>query len=190
RRACVYPLETLSAGYFGGTPKGVRASMRRWVSALLGSRWTRAALALGLAGGCAAAVAATQDAPAGGGLLGVRFGGDSHETRMVFDLDRTVTAKVAEAELPGKLTLTLTGAGAARALQGEGQGLIKGWRVVNQAGGAKVSIDLAAAAQVRRRFLLPPADGVTHYRYVVDLAALEAATPAQVALAQPAVSPT
>jgi N-acetylmuramoyl-L-alanine amidase len=32
-------------------------------------------------------------------------------------------------------------------------------------------MDLAADAQVKRRFLLPPADGIDHYRYVVDVVA-------------------
>jgi N-acetylmuramoyl-L-alanine amidase len=42
-------------------------------------------------------------------------------------------------------------------------------------------MDLAPGAHVRRRFLLPPADGIDHYRYVVDIA--PGAAPAPVKLA-------
>jgi N-acetylmuramoyl-L-alanine amidase len=45
--------------------------------------------------------------------------------------------------------------------------------------GARLKVDLAADATIKRRFLLPPADGVKNYRYVIDLAAkAPAATPA------------
>jgi N-acetylmuramoyl-L-alanine amidase len=37
--------------------------------------------------------------------------------------------------------------------------------------GTRIRIDLAADGRIKRRFLLPPADGVTHYRYVIDVAA-------------------
>ncbi len=36
-------------------------------------------------------------------------------------------------------------------------------------------LDLARGAEIERRFLLPPGDGVDHYRYVIDLKATGAA---------------
>jgi N-acetylmuramoyl-L-alanine amidase len=48
-------------------------------------------------------------------------------------------------------------------------------------------MDLAGDAKVKRRFLLPPADGVTSYRYVIDLAAAPgAAAPGAVMASAPA----
>jgi len=38
-------------------------------------------------------------------------------------------------------------------------------------GGARLQMDLAGDAKLKRRFLLPPADGVANYRYVIDVAA-------------------
>jgi N-acetylmuramoyl-L-alanine amidase len=59
--------------------------------------------------------------------------------------------------------------------------LVKAWVVDDAAGGARLRIDLADDAVIKRRFLLPPADGVANYRYVIDLASTGpvAARPAQ-----------
>src|SRR5438876_11093285 len=140
---------------------------RRWLGALWAmggvvrgfwaSRWVRALLALLFAGGCAAAVAATQDPARLGGILKVRFGGTHSETRIVVDLDRSTSAKVA-AEAPDRIIVSLANVGAAGVLQGRGQGLVSAWTVENRTGGARLSLALAANAKVTRRFLLPPAD--------------------------------
>jgi len=43
---------------------------------------------------------------------------------------------------------------------------------VTGAGAAsRVELDLATSAEIERRFLLPPGDGVPHFRYVIDLKA-------------------
>jgi N-acetylmuramoyl-L-alanine amidase len=60
-------------------------------------------------------------------------------------------------------------------LQGAGQGLVKRWLIDEAAGGARLRLDLAGKAEVRRRFLLPPGDGATAYRYVIDLKAVDSA---------------
>ena len=47
------------------------------------------------------------------------------------------------------------------------------------------TLDLARHATIERRFLLPPADGVTAYRYVIDIAASDAKPhPAAIQLSQ------
>jgi len=116
-----------------------------------------------------AAVAASHAATVTAGLLRVRLGGDSAQTRIVVDLDHAVTGKVVADGLDDRrMTLVLQGATADEA-QGAGQGLVKAWVVDQSAAGARLRIDLAADAVVKRRFLLPPADGVEHYRYVIDL---------------------
>jgi len=153
--------------------------MRTAIAGALRSRWTRALLALALVGGCAAAFAATQAPPMLSGILKVRFGGTQSETRIVVDLDRAVSAKVADAQ-GRRIDVTLPNVGASGVVQGRGQGLVKAWMLENHASGAKLSLDLAGDAEVRRRFLLPPADGVSNYRYVIDIAAKAPARPAQV----------
>ncbi|WP_245620124.1 N-acetylmuramoyl-L-alanine amidase family protein [Phenylobacterium immobile] len=103
-------------------------------------------------------------------VLRVRVGGDQAQTRIVLDLDRSVVAKLsADGYSDQRLVLSLPGARAADGLQGGRQGLVKAWLIDHPSSGARLQIDLAAGATVARRFLLPPADGVEHYRYVVDL---------------------
>jgi len=50
-------------------------------------------------------------------------------------------------------------------------GLVRGWRIENANGGARLVLDLSQRAEIKRRFLLAPADGVANYRYVIDIAA-------------------
>lgn len=149
-----------------------------------------AAIATLLVGAAAAAFAANEAASTSGGLLRVRFGGDQAETRIVLDLDRSISARVINDDAsPTRLVVALPNVGAKGVLQGRGQGLVKAWTVNNGGGGARLALDVAAGAQVKRRFLLPPGDGVTNYRYVIDIAAgapAPADTPAKAA--RPAAS--
>lgn len=149
-----------------------------------------AAFAFLLAGGAAAAFASSEASSSSGAVLRVRFGGDGAETRIVVDLDRSISAKVArDDDAPSRLVVTLPNVSAKGVLQGKGQGLVKAWTVDNGGGGARLALEVAPGAQVKRRFLLPPGDGVTNYRYVIDVAsgaaAAPAATPAKAPKAQP-----
>jgi N-acetylmuramoyl-L-alanine amidase len=117
------------------------------------------------------AVAASHAASPGSGVLGVRLGGDAAETRLVIDLDRGATARVSQDGANGRVVLSLPGVDARADLQGAGRGLIRAWMVDGSGGGARLQIDLNGQASIKRRFLLPPADGVSHYRYVIDIAA-------------------
>ncbi len=117
-----------------------------------------------------AAVAVSHAAPVAASLLKVRLGGDAAQTRIVVDLDHAATGKVlADGAADRRVVLVLEGASTGGA-QGAGAGLVKAWVADQAAGGARLRIDLAADARIKRRFLLPPADGVDHYRYVVDIA--------------------
>jgi N-acetylmuramoyl-L-alanine amidase len=124
-----------------------------------------AAVALGLA-----AVAASHAGAAAVGLMKVRLGGDAQQTRIVMDLDQAATGKLISDGADGRAILVLNGASATSELQGAGQGLVKSWLVDQTSGGARLQMDLAPGTHVKRRFLLPPADGIDHYRYVVDVA--------------------
>ncbi|HEX3366574.1 N-acetylmuramoyl-L-alanine amidase [Phenylobacterium sp.] len=124
-----------------------------------------AAVAVGLAG-----AVASHAAGAVGGLLKVRLGGDSQQTRLVMDIDQAASARlVADGADDGHVVLVLPTISAAGGLQGLGQGLVKAWSVDQTSGGARLQLDLAPDARIKGRFLLPPADGVDHYRYVVDV---------------------
>lgn len=131
---------------------------------------------------CLAVVAGAQAAGAGADVLKVRLGGDLTETRIVIDLNRSATGKVAaDGADDRRVVLNLPGVSVEGGLQGGGLGLVKAWVVDDGPGGARLRLDLAADATIKRRFLLPPADGVSNYRYVVDLAAK---APARVQVAQ------
>jgi N-acetylmuramoyl-L-alanine amidase len=132
----------------------------------------RAAAACAVVLAAFAAFAASHAASAANGLLKVRTGGDQTQTRIVIDLDRAANPKLLSdgsadrrvvVMLPG---VTTTGDG----LQGAGRGLVKTWMVDQTNSGARLQMDLSADAKVKRRFLLPPADGIDHYRYVLDVA--------------------
>jgi N-acetylmuramoyl-L-alanine amidase len=111
------------------------------------------------------------------GLLKVRLGGDQSETRVVLDLDRSVTGKLVEDGADGKVVVSLPRIDTATDLQGGGQGLVRRWNVERGPTSVKLHLDLARNAEVRRRFLLPPGDGVKTYRYVIDLKATAGAAP-------------
>ncbi len=144
--------------------------MRVGVQSLLRNRGRVAmAAALAAAVGLAGAVA-SHAAGAVGGLLKVRLGGDAQQTRLVMDLDQAASAKlVSDGASDGHAVLVLPSVSAAGGLQGTGQGLVKAWAIDQTSGGARLQLDLAPDARIKGRFLLPPADGIDHYRYVVDV---------------------
>ncbi len=107
-----------------------------------------------------------------GEVLRVRFGGDAEHTRVVLDLDRTSRGQVIQAGDDGRVVVSLSGVSpTSRGLTGAGTGLVRGWRVTGAGAAARVELDLATSAEIERRFLLPPGDGINHFRYVIDLKA-------------------
>ena len=115
-----------------------------------------------------------------GEVLRVRFGGDAEHTRVVLDLDRTSRGQVIQSGDDGRVIVSLAGvAPASRGLTGAGTGLVRGWRVTGAGAAARVELDLATSAEIERRFLLPPGDGIAHFRYVIDLKATGRAPTAQ-----------
>ncbi len=112
----------------------------------------------------------------GGGadVLRLRFGGDAERTRIVVDLAGQARGQVVESGAGGQVVLTLSGVSPRGAMDGEGRGLVRRWRVSDAGSASRLELDLAGAAEIERRFLLPPGDGVNHYRYVIDVKALGA----------------
>ncbi|WP_372786136.1 N-acetylmuramoyl-L-alanine amidase [Phenylobacterium sp.] len=127
-----------------------------------------AAVAVGLT----AVFAVSHAAASVAGLLKVRVGGDAQQTRIVMDIDQAASGQlVSDGLADGHAVLILPTVSAQGGLQGSGQGLVKTWAIQQTPGGARLQLDLAADARVKARFLLPPADGIDHYRYVVDVIA-------------------
>ena len=134
----------------------------------------------GLAGLLAAVLALACAGPAAAkdGVLSVRFGGDQSETRVVIELDKAAKGRLIDSGDGSRvLTLALADVGAAADLQGHGQGLVAAWTAEKSMGDARLRLQLTRPVQVKRRFLLPPSEGVSVYRYVIDLQSLAAAPP-------------
>lgn len=133
-------------------------------------------LALGLA-----AAAATRES-SGSGVLRVRTGGDSDTTRVVIEMDQATSGRLLTDGDDGdrRVVMAFPKLDVDGDLTGKGQGLVKDWAVDEAAGSARLRLTLSNDAQVERRFLLPPAEGVNVYRYVLDLKR-KGAGPAQTA---------
>jgi N-acetylmuramoyl-L-alanine amidase len=153
--------------------------MRRVLIGLARTGWLRAILIVGGLTVAGVAVATAQGPAPAAGVQKVRFGGDRNETRVVIDLDRAAVGKlVADGSLDQRIVIGLPNGSVAGDLQGAGQGLVKRWVIDEAGGGARLRLDLAGKAEVRRRFLLPPGDGALAYRYVIDLKAIDDASAA------------
>ncbi|MFO1012501.1 MAG: N-acetylmuramoyl-L-alanine amidase [Caulobacteraceae bacterium] len=138
----------------------------------LGGNWTRIAAAAIFAGVMAAIFWVSGGSAAGINLVRVRFGGDLTETRVVLDLDRSVSGRVtADGAADNMIVVSLPNIEATSDLNGRGQGLVRAWAIDQAGGAARLRLELSGAATIKRRFLLPPADGVSNYRYVIDIAA-------------------
>ncbi len=158
--------------------KAWEKGMRARVISSVGSLWGRlgGALAAGLCLIAAAASHGATTAAAGDSVVNVRLGGDRQETRIVVELGHSAKGRVIADGSDGReMVLGLSDVSAQGGLEGAGHGLVSAWKVEGGAMGTTLHLQLARAAQVRRRFLLPPADGVTVYRYVIDIAAADAA---------------
>jgi len=144
----------------------------RGVAGKVGKRWTAALIAGGLIVVGLGAGAFAQASGMAAGILKVRLGGDTAETRLVIDLDRGVSGKlISDGAVDNTVIVAFPKVGIDGDLKGAGQGVVRRWTVNSQGGAARINIELAQHAKVARRFLLPPGDGVDHYRYVIDLRA-------------------
>jgi N-acetylmuramoyl-L-alanine amidase len=117
-------------------------------------------------------VAASHGAESAAAPLKLRFGGDPSQTRVVLELDQAASAEViSDGAADGHVVLSFSKLKLGDGLDGQGKGMVKAWTLEKAAGKARLSLDLARHGKIRRRFLLPPSDGVTVYRYVMDIEA-------------------
>lgn len=126
---------------------------------------------------CSAGLFATRGLAWGssGEVLGIRFGADGDRTRVVIDLEKSAQGRVIDTGADGRVTVALSGVSTGRGLDGGGSGLVRSFRVDANGGASRVQLELARGSEIERRFLLPPGDGVPHFRYVIDLKATGAA---------------
>ncbi len=121
-------------------------------------------------------------------LLKVRMGGDGPDARLVIELDGATSAKVvADGAADHRIVVLLPGVTATAAQQGAGRGVVRAWTIDQTSAGARLQMDLATNGQLKRRFLLPPADGIASYRYVIDVTA--AGQPVLTSARAPAATP-
>ena len=113
-------------------------------------------------------LASPSRAAGGGDAVKVRFGGDQAETRLVVESARPLQAKLGDQDAHS-LEFALAGLKLPSDLTGSGRGLVQAWSLKRSAGGATLTLTLTRKTSISRRFLLPPADGIDVYRYVVDL---------------------
>ena len=143
----------------------LRLDLSRWAL----REWTMTALAFVVF--CFGVLAAGRGLAAGtaGEVLRLRFGGDGERTRVVVDLDRNTRGQVVSGGSDGRVVVALTGVAPHGRMGGAGSGLVRDYRVAAVGGASRIELTLATGAEIERRFLLPPGDGVPHYRYVIDL---------------------
>lgn len=141
---------------------------------LFGSARRLAVTLTALAAFGVAAFAAGQglaDGPERADVVRVRFGGDAERTRIVVELTRSASGRLTETEGEPRLVIDLPGVDPGEGLSGQGVGLVRSYEIDQTAGAARLRLALTRPAEVSRRFLLPPGDGVEVYRYVIDLTA-------------------
>jgi N-acetylmuramoyl-L-alanine amidase len=154
----------------------------------IGAAWGRLAAVVGAV--LCLAAAAAQSPLHTENVVGVRLGGDLTMTRVVVELNQTAKGRLIAAGGPAgaPVVLALPGLTVDSDLEGRGLGLVSSWSVDSAAGAARVRLALAHPAAVRRRFILPPADGEPTYRYVIDLEPTES-SPTPPAAYSPKLSP-
>ena len=173
------------------TPELESSSDRRRRGASNRARFALLALVLTAVGGAAAMAGASSYAQGPGEVMRVRTGGGPEETRLVIELDRAVAGRmITDAAPQAQIVVALPGVRAGDALRGGGQGLIRSWKIESAAGAARLDVALTAPGVVKRRFLLPPDDGVAFYRYVVDFVPASGRAPAAPQPVRPAAPPT
>jgi N-acetylmuramoyl-L-alanine amidase len=146
------------------------------------------------AGALALAAGASRGAESSASPLKLRFGGDAASTRVVLELSEAASAEVvANGAADGHVVLDFSKLTVGDGLDGQGKGLVKAWSIDKVRGHARLSLDLNGRGHVRRRFLLPPGEGVTVYRYVLDIEAdgpVKAQPKIQVAQTQAQTAPS
>ena len=144
--------------------------MLMWKAGTSGFGWGARLMVVAAAGVLAFAASASRGAENTATPLKLRFGGDNASTRVVLELSEAVSGEVvSNGAADGHVVLDFSQLTVGDSLDGQGKGLVKAWSIDKAHGRARLSLDLNGHGHVRRRFLLPPGDGVSVYRYVLDI---------------------
>jgi N-acetylmuramoyl-L-alanine amidase len=144
--------------------------MRMFRAGRSGFGWGARLAIVAAAGALAFVAGASRGAEAAASPLKLRFGGDAAATRVVLELSEAVSGEVvSNGAADGHVVLDFARLSVGDELDGRGKGLVKAWSIDKAHGHARLSLDLNGRGHVRRRFLLPPGEGVTVYRYVLDI---------------------
>ena len=144
--------------------------MRFSLASISTGAWAR--LAAGAAVLTLACAGASHGAESAAAPLKLRFGGDPAQTRVVLELDQPASAEVvSDGAADGHVVLSFSRLSVGDSLDGQGKGMVKAWTLERAGARVRLSLDLARHGKIRRRFLLPPSDGVSVYRYVMDIEA-------------------
>lgn len=103
-----------------------------------------------------------------GDVVRVRMGGSGSTTRVVIELDKSAAGKVVSSDQM-RHVIALSNVSMDAPMSGAGQGIIKDWTLENDMGSARLKLNFRTGARIYKRFLLPPADGISVYRYVIDV---------------------
>jgi len=104
------------------------------------------------------------------GDFNVRLGGDQLRTRIVIESSKPLSGEVLLSRTDqDTLTIGLNKAGLEKTLKGKGLGLVESWRLEKAGGSVRLRLNFEGHAKIFRKFQLPPADGRSQYRYVVDV---------------------
>jgi N-acetylmuramoyl-L-alanine amidase len=132
--------------------------------------WGARLLVVAAAGVLAFAASTSRSAENTASPLKLRFGGDGASTRVVLELSEAASAEVlSNGATDGHVVIDFSRLTVGDSLDGQGKGLVKAWSIDKTRGHARLSLDLNGRGHIRRRFLLPPGDGVSIYRYVLDI---------------------
>lgn len=144
--------------------------MRMFQAGKGGFGWGARLAVVAAAGALAFAAGASRGAESAASPLKLRFGGDAASTRVVLELSEAASAEVVSSgAADGHVVLDFSRLAVGDGLDGQGKGLVKAWSIDKARGRVRLSLDLTGRGHVRRRFLLPPGDGVSVYRYVLDI---------------------
>jgi N-acetylmuramoyl-L-alanine amidase len=149
----------------------------------------QAILAAGLLSTSLVSIDATAQTRPSGDVVRVRMGGSGSTTRVVIELQKRAAVDVVTDDSDhAKQILSLQKVQVGKTMSGQGQGLVSDWKLENQMGAVKLRLNFKSGARIYRRFLLPPADGISVYRYVIDVVPQDADTNALPAAPVPAVT--
>lgn len=102
----------------------------------------------------------------------VRIAGDTQQTRLVleyFHSPKSIVHHINETQT----RVSFANIHLKKSMAGQGSGLIKNWKLTEKNGKSILELSFNSKVKISKRFILPPADGLSTYRYVIDFSSPE-----------------